>query len=102
MIRDDERLRPTLAVRSLAIGMFDSLEAVTTAGIRVQFGSDDGQLEGKAELVAPVVAEARRHGRKVQTVDLRSATTPVVTFVAMPSPAPSTACCRRTSTKPNI
>ncbi len=67
-----------VGVRSLGRDRWGGLEAVDVTGVRLEFGPD-GDLAGKAALVAPV---RRGIGRKrpVRAIDLRAPATPIVEF----------------------
>jgi len=76
--------------RSFAHDSYGDLEATLADGIDVKFGND-GDLERKQRLVAPILAELGPRLGSVRTVDLRAPATPVVEYRPGrqdPSPAP--------------
>jgi cell division septal protein FtsQ len=62
----------------LRLDRFGGLVARLHGGVTVLFG--EGDLEKKIVLVNPILAQVDRGGRRIATIDLRAAATPVVVY----------------------
>ncbi len=77
LVRDAATLSAAgLAVQAVGRDAFGGLIATESTGVRLLFG-DDADLAAKAALVGPIRQAAKR---PLRTVDLRSPTTPVVSY----------------------
>jgi len=63
----------------LAFDRFGGLVATMRGGVKILFGSDD-DFDKKLALVNPVLSQLVRDRRRVEAVDLRAPSTPVLVF----------------------
>lgn len=63
----------------LTYDRFGGLVAIVRGGVRVLFG-DDGDFDKKLALVNPVLSQLVRDRRRVEAVDLRAPSTPVLVY----------------------
>lgn len=75
--------RAHVAAAELGFDRFGDLIVTMPSGVRLLLG-DDEDIEQKAALIPPILAQVSASGRRVAAVDLRAPKTPVVRFSGHP------------------
>lgn len=76
---DAAKLAESEPYRAFAFDSFGGFQAVLTDGITVRFG-DDADLDEKAPLVAPILAELAPRLGRIAAIDLRAPAAPAVSY----------------------